>query len=114
MRLQRRTVADGAPLPGCSPLLSRIYRARGVTDASQLDYRLTALTPPDALKGVRAAADVLADAILGSQRVLVVGDYDADGATSTALAVSALRALGASSVDYLIPDRFASGYGLSP
>ena len=97
-----------------SPLLRRLYLARGVTQAIEVDYRLSQLPHPDALHGIEHAAAILADAITEGQRVLVVGDFDADGATSSALAVKALRALGAAWVDYLVPNRFEFGYGLTP
>ncbi|MEX0448260.1 single-stranded-DNA-specific exonuclease RecJ [Spiribacter sp. 221] len=99
---------------GLSPLLTRIYRGRGVTRADELDYRLNQLPHPASLQGVDTAARVLADAITAGQRILVVGDFDADGATSTALAVRALHAMGADRIDYLVPNRFQFGYGLTP
>ena len=113
LHLVRRVPRVDTPLEGCSPLLSRVYRARGVSSVSELDYRLASLAAPDQLAGLHEAAGVLAGAIMAGERILIIGDYDADGATSTALAVSALKALGAGHVDYLIPDRFACGYGLS-
>lgn len=95
------------------PRLARLYAARGVTSAQALDYRLSQLPRPDGLGGIDAAAKVLAEAIIAGQRLLVVGDFDADGATSCALALRALREMGASAVDYLVPNRFEFGYGLS-
>ncbi|MEX0430522.1 single-stranded-DNA-specific exonuclease RecJ [Spiribacter insolitus] len=112
---ERAIPTGGDALPATlSPLLRRIYLGRGVTRADELDYRLNQLPRPDSLKDVGAAGSVLADAITGGQRILVVGDFDADGATSTALAVRALRAMGAVHVDYLVPNRFRFGYGLTP
>ncbi|WP_222518751.1 single-stranded-DNA-specific exonuclease RecJ [Spiribacter salinus] len=98
-------------LPG---LLQRLYAARGVDGAGDLDYRLAQLPHPDTLNGLEAAAAIMAQAIITGQRILVVGDFDADGATSCAVALRGLRALGAASVDYLVPNRFEFGYGLSP
>ncbi len=94
-------------------LLRRLYRYRGIEQADALDYRLAALPNPAGLSGTSAAAERLADAVMQGERILVVGDFDADGATSTAVAVRALRALGAEAVDYLVPNRFDFGYGLS-
>lgn len=99
---------------GVHPLLARLYAARGVRDAAELDYSLNALLPPAALKGADKAATLLADAIAAQARIMIVADYDCDGATACAVAVRALRAMGARHVDYLVPDRFRYGYGLSP
>ncbi|HWY23435.1 MAG TPA: DHH family phosphoesterase, partial [Nevskia sp.] len=93
-------------------MLRRIYAARGVTQHQPLELRQ--LLPPGELLGIEAAAGILADAITRQRRIIVAGDYDADGATATAVAVLGLRALGASSVDYVVPNRFTMGYGLSP
>ncbi len=98
---------------GTHPLLARIYAARGIQSRDELDYSLKAMLPPAQLKGVREAAELLADAIEAGARMLIVADYDCDGATATAVAVRALRLLGGT-VDYLVPDRFIHGYGLSP
>ncbi len=96
------------------PVLKRVYLARGVAGDGDLRYRVDALLPPKGLGGLDAAAELLAEAVSTDQRILIVGDYDADGATGTALAVEVLRALGARRVDYRVPDRFRFGYGLSP
>ena len=93
-------------------MLRRIYAARGVLQHQPLE--LKQLLPPAGLLGIDAAADILADAIARQRRIVVAGDYDADGATATAVAVLGLRALGAASVDYVVPNRFTMGYGLSP
>jgi len=98
---------------GLHPLLARIYAARGIRSKAELDYDLKGLIPPSALTGTPEAAVLLADAIEAEARILIVGDYDCDGATATAVAVRSLRAMGAT-VDYLVPDRFIHGYGLSP
>lgn len=98
---------------GVHPLLARIYAARGVTSAGELEAGFERLAAPDAMLNLREMARVLADAIAGRRKLLVVADYDADGATACALAVRALRGFGAG-VDYLAPNRFEYGYGLSP
>jgi single-stranded-DNA-specific exonuclease len=98
---------------GLHPLLARLYAARGVQDRSELNYELKSLIPPTALTNATAAASLLADAIEADARLLIIGDYDCDGATACAVGVRALRALGAT-VDFLVPDRFKLGYGLSP
>jgi len=98
---------------GVSPLLARIYAARGVTDPKQLDTELAGLLPIAQLKNAAAMARLLADAIAAKQRLLIVADYDADGATACAVGLRALRAFGAT-VDYLVPNRFEYGYGLTP
>ncbi len=109
-----RKVPENAPLLHKHPLLNRIYAARGVTDATELDYDLTKLLPYNSLKGIKQAVECLATAIQEQQRVLILGDFDADGATSTALAVLALQSFGLKNVTYLIPNRFDFGYGLTP
>ena len=98
---------------GTHPLLARIYAARGIDNRDQLDYSLKALLPPAQLKGVREAAQILADAIEAGARMVIVADYDCDGATACAVGVRALRAFGAE-VGYLVPNRFEYGYGLTP
>jgi len=98
---------------GTHPLLARIYAARGVLRREELDYGLKALLPPDALKGTHEAAQLLADAIEAGARMVIVADYDCDGATACAVGVRALRAFGAD-VGYLVPNRFEYGYGLTP
>ncbi len=96
------------------PVLARVYQHRGVSNADELDYRLEKLPSPHTLKGLPQALALLTDALERSSRILVVGDFDADGATATALALRALRALGAAHVDFLVPNRFEYGYGLTP
>ncbi len=116
-KLIRRREVNDDDLPLCDglhPLLARVYAGRGVHDGNELDLSLARLLPPDRLSRADEAARLLADALAIGQSILVVGDYDADGATSTALALRALRALGAAQVDYLVPNRFEYGYGLTP
>lgn len=98
---------------GLHPLLARLYAARGVTDKAELDYELKSLLPPAALTNTDHAAHILADAIEAEARLLIIGDYDCDGATATAVGMRALKSLGAD-VNFLVPDRFKFGYGLSP
>ncbi|MDO9050752.1 MAG: single-stranded-DNA-specific exonuclease RecJ [Methylotenera sp.] len=98
---------------GLSPLMSRLFAARGVVDVSQMSANLSSLLPPQSLTHNQAMAKLLADAIAANQKLLVVGDYDADGATATAVAVKGLRAMGAN-VGFLVPNRFEYGYGLTP
>jgi len=99
---------------GIHPLLARVYRGRGIDSMQQLDLGLAQLLPPTQLLNADRAATLLADALAVDQKILIVGDFDADGATSTALAICALRAFGAAHVDYLVPNRFDYGYGLTP
>jgi single-stranded-DNA-specific exonuclease len=98
---------------GIAPLLARIYAARGIATGNQVDYSLSALLPVGQLKNIEAMAGILADSISARRRILIVADYDADGATACAVGVRGLRALGAD-VDYLVPNRFEYGYGLTP
>ena len=96
------------------PVLRRILAGRHVHSEGELDTSLQGLHRPDSLLGIDAAVELLVWALERSERILVVGDFDADGATSSALMVSALRAMGAGQVDYLVPNRFEYGYGLTP
>ncbi len=98
---------------GLHPLLARLYAARGITDKAELDYELKSLLPPATLTHATEAAQLLADAIEAEAKLLIIGDYDCDGATATAVGMRALKSLGAD-VDFLLPDRFKLGYGLSP
>ena len=101
---------------GVHPLLARLYAARGVRAKDELDDGLGRLLPPSGdqgLKGIGAAARLLADAMAQNQRLVIVADYDCDGATACAVAVRGLRLLGARHVDYLVPDRVLDGYGLT-
>jgi len=98
---------------GLPPVLARIYAARGITSATELDHTLRALPSFTGLRGIDDAAARLARAIATGERILIVADYDADGATACAVAVRGLRALGAT-VDFIVPNRFEFGYGLTP
>ena len=98
---------------GFSPLLARIYAARGITDKHQLDPALTRLHPFQQLKNSQTIACDLADAITAKRKILIVADYDADGATACTVALRGLRMFGAT-VDFIVPNRFEYGYGLTP
>ena len=99
---------------GVHPLLARLYAARGVCSADELDPTLARLLPPAGLKGAAEAATLLADAIAANEPLCIVADYDCDGATACAVALRGLRALGARQVSYLVPNRVVDGYGLTP
>ncbi|MHA7841343.1 MAG: single-stranded-DNA-specific exonuclease RecJ [Gammaproteobacteria bacterium] len=101
-------------LSDCHPVLARVYAARGITKSEELERDLQYLLSYKKLLGIDDAVDCLYQALQQQQAILIVGDYDADGATSTALVVSALKAMGARKVDYLVPNRFTYGYGLTP
>ncbi len=113
--IRRRPEVASVPLPDdLHPVLRRVLARRELHAADDLDLTLERLPDPDGLYGCDAAAARLHEALEQGERMLVVGDYDADGATSSALAVRALRSLGAAQVDFLVPNRFTSGYGLTP
>ena len=115
-RIQRRAVPAIAPafLPDRHPVLRRVLAARTVECDEDLDHSLARLLPPDGLLDLDRAAALLDDAIESSSRIVVAGDYDADGATGCALAVRGLRLLGATDVRFVVPDRRRHGYGLTP
>ncbi len=113
--IRRRPERATASLPDdLHPVLRRVLARRELHDPGELDLALEGLPDPDGLYGCSAAAARLQRALEEDARILVVGDYDADGATSSALAVRALHLLGAAHADYLVPNRFTSGYGLTP
>lgn len=101
---------------GVHPLLARLYAARGISQTAHISTQMADLLPPGGLKGMDAAARILADAIMQGQRICIVADYDADGATACAVAVKGLRMLGLAPerLTYFVPDRFKLGYGLTP
>lgn len=105
---------EAVNLPDIPPLLKRIYAARGITTPQQLNRELTNIVSYKTLKGIDEAATLLEHALIEQQSIVIIGDYDSDGATATALAMQGLRMLGAHNVNYLIPNRFDYGYGLSP
>ena len=95
---------------GVHPLLARLYAARGIHEARQLDTSLTQLLPPSGLKGITQAAALLADAIASQQKLCIVADYDCDGATACAVALRGLRMLGAQHVSYIVPDQIGRAH----
>ena len=112
MRIETRQSVNRLGLD--DDLLDRVFAARGITEPAQLERGLSNLLSPADLPEIDQAAKRLADAVVEDQKILIVGDFDADGATSVALCLLALRAMGARQVDFLVPNRFDYGYGLSP
>jgi len=116
LRLRRRA-PQGTPAgwsDAVHPVVQGVYAARGVLSPEQAEYRLARLLSPERLGGMREAVSLLIEAIRGDWHIVIAGDYDCDGATGTAVAVRGLRMLGAQRVDYVVPNRFVHGYGLSP
>jgi single-stranded-DNA-specific exonuclease len=107
-------VAQSFVHPDCHPVLQRVYAMRGVTSSQELERNLERLLPYHGLLNIDLAAVRLAQALQNQEKMLIVGDFDADGATSTAVAIRALKSFGAQHVDFLVPNRFAYGYGLTP
>ena len=116
MEIARREVPAAAKLLGAAgvePVMARVFAARGIASTAELDNDLTGLPPWQALKGIDAAAERIAQAIERGERLLIVADYDADGATACAVGMRGLAAMGAT-VEFLVPNRFEFGYGLTP
>jgi single-stranded-DNA-specific exonuclease len=95
-------------------VLNRVYANRNINSEDELDYSISNLLPFDQLKGISEAAAIISNAIKNKSTIVIVGDFDVDGATSTTVAVKALRSMGATKVDFLVPNRFEFGYGLTP
>ena len=115
MRIEPRPLPESLPdLGDLPPLLTRLYAARGVRSAVELEKGLARLIPYQHLAGIDAAVALLVEALEQRRRVLIVGDFDADGATASCVGVLGLRMLGVAHVDYLVPNRFEYGYGLTP
>ena len=115
MQISRRQKKDSQHLPDpLHPRLKQIYADRGVEDSAQLNRSAKALLHYNQLQGVEKAVSLLAQAIASNQKIIIVGDFDADGATSTALSMMSLGMMGSTNHDYLVPNRFDFGYGLSP
>lgn len=113
--VRRQVAPSGNELPGdLHPVLRRIYLSRHLHDVRELQYSLDALHPYTSLKGIDAAVTLLVEALHRKKRILIVADFDADGATSCAVAVRGLRLLGANDVRFVVPNRFEYGYGLTP
>lgn len=114
-QLRRREADETAELPAdLPPLLRRLYASRGVRSARELERSVRGMLPWQQLSGIDNAVEILYNAFREGTRIIVVGDFDADGATSTALSVLGMRALGCDNISYLVPNRFEDGYGLSP
>ena len=108
-----RADASRLAASGLHPVLARIYAARGIREMRQIEHELSGLLPLPGMKNAEEMARLLADAIAAGKRLLIIADYDSDGATACAVAMRALRGFGAT-VDYLVPNRFEYGYGLTP
>ncbi|EDB6686288.1 single-stranded-DNA-specific exonuclease RecJ [Salmonella enterica subsp. enterica serovar Agona] len=114
-QLRRREADETTELPAdLPPLLRRLYASRGVRSARELERSVKGMLPWQQLSGIDSAVEILYNAFREGTRIIVVGDFDADGATSTALSVLGMRALGCDNISYLVPNRFEDGYGLSP
>ena len=100
-------------LGGLHPVFKRVLASRGISSPDQIDYQLGKILAPASIRNISEAAELLANYVQEEKQVVIFGDYDADGATSTALCVRALNLMGHGKVDYLMPDRFLDGYGLS-
>jgi len=113
--IKRRPLAEEIDLPNdIHPVLKRIYAARDIKTADDLDYSLQKLLPYEDLSNIQEAVALLAEAIENDKRILIVADFDADGATSCVVGMQGLRQMGATDVVYVVPNRFEFGYGLSP
>src|SRR5699024_5473997 len=113
-KILKQRLTHGSELPETiHPVLRRVYSARGVNCSDELDYTLKRLPSPWLLGNIKTAVALLNEALEQDWRILIVADFDADGATSCAVAVRALRLMGASQGDYLVPNRFIHGYGLT-
>ncbi len=111
-----RREANGAAFAEApfSPVLKRVLSARGLASLEAFDFSLSRLLPYAQMPGIEAAMDALEQAFLNDSHIVIIGDYDADGATSTALLIKAFKMFGFERVDYMVPDRFRFGYGLTP
>lgn len=114
VKIKHRVLEKNFEVAELSDTLATVLANRGITHTQQIDYALNRLLPPNGLSNINNAADLLAEAITADAGIVIVGDFDADGATSCALAIRCLKAFGATNVSYLVPNRFEYGYGLSP
>ena len=118
MKIEQRRIDrdahDALVAAGVAPFFARLYAARGVSHPRELDADLSRLLPPSLLLHADRAATILADAIANDRRICIVADYDCDGATACAVGLRGLKRLGARHVDYIVPNRFEYGYGLTP
>lgn len=114
-RISRRALPEQSDLPdSLHPVLKRVFAARDVKTIEDIDYSLKSLLPFDSLQNIDAAVDLLTDALHNQRRLLIVADFDADGATSCALAIRGLTLMGLQNITYVVPNRFEFGYGLTP
>ena len=115
MKIKRREVPAYDPWPAnTSPVLQRVFASRGVSGPEQAELKLANLLSPDQLGGMDNAVDLLLRAIQAQKHIVIVGDFDCDGATGTAVAMRGLKMLGAEQLSYQVPHRIVHGYGLSP
>lgn len=110
----KRTSASENTISGFSSVLNRVYLNRNIHSEDELDYSINKLLPYEQLKGISDATSLISDAIKNNSTIVIVGDFDVDGATSTTVAIKALRSMGAKKVEFLVPNRFEFGYGLTP
>ncbi|HFC30319.1 MAG TPA: single-stranded-DNA-specific exonuclease RecJ, partial [Oceanospirillales bacterium] len=115
IKIKRRKIPQSDSLANCglSPLIQRLYLARGITSPTQINYSLQNLANPEKLSNINTAAEIVVNAIKHNKKIVIVGDFDADGATATALCLRAFKAFGHHNIDFLVPNRFDFGYGLS-
>jgi len=114
VRIADKVISDEIKQSGIHPVLQSIYSHRDIVNAEQINYSLQRMLPLDKLKGLTEAIPILKEAVEKNKKILIVGDFDADGATSTAVCHRALTMMGAQHVAYLVPNRFDFGYGLTP
>jgi single-stranded-DNA-specific exonuclease len=115
IKIKRREIPEHNPLQtsGLSAIIQRLYLSRGILDIKQVSYKLKRLHTPGQLSGIKKAAEIVIDTIKNQRKIVIVGDFDADGATATALCLRAIKAFAHSNIDFLVPNRFDFGYGLS-
>jgi len=114
MQVIQREIQKSLPVISDNAVLDRIYKSRGIKSAEDLNYSLSRLPSPFLLSGMKDMVDYLEDALATQKKIVIVGDFDADGATSSAVGLLGLKILGFTNVDFLVPDRFKHGYGLTP
>ena len=110
----KRITAKKKSVTALSSVLNRVYAHRNIQSEDELNYSISNLLPFEQLKGISGAAELIAEAIKNESTIVIVGDFDVDGATSTTVAIKALRSMGAKRVEFLVPNRFKFGYGLTP
>ncbi|MEO0368309.1 MAG: single-stranded-DNA-specific exonuclease RecJ [Pseudomonadota bacterium] len=114
MQIERRKKQNSYSFDQFHPVVNRVMQARALSSPQELDYGLSGLLPPTKLHAIDDAAHLLAEAVMAQANIVIVGDFDADGATSVAVAMRALRGFGLEQVSYIVPNRFEYGYGLTP